>query len=1761
MKNSKRLAVLLCSVLATQTVAEPMLKIHAESRLSDIEKTITKAQDGYQAIREYWAKELIGDTNGLQNDADLKKCIASLDAKTKTYLDTMLDTRTSEHLWDDSVYNDAVTGAKVTESLDRLKLITIQLYEPMSQWYQNEEAMKQVIDAYQFILNKKYGPDTATASTNWWDWQIGAPKSLVDVAILLYDELDEDTITKVTKTVDRFVPKADYRLNSTLKETGANLCDKVTIVIKRAALEGNEERLAHAKACMSDLFSYSNSGDGYYPDGSFIQHGNIPYNGSYGYVLLNELTNCIIMLNFTDYAINEKDIAFYENTLLHHYIPFLSYGGNMVDSVRGRAVSRKAQQGDTMGMQTMGVLLQYADVAATTETQKQIYTDLKGIVESKFEQEQTQDFSMLAYADYIRVKKFLSNDAVSGVQRTTFDVYSYMDRIVANRNDYTFTLAANSSRMCTEYGNSENILGRYQGQGYTQIYLDDINQYNEDYNATVDQNRLAGTTTAHQDLGFGTAGQSAWSGGSSLDGMNGASGFELTGNKKLTKLAGGFGSETDTGIVSGITAAKSYFVFGDKIVYLGSGITNKETDPSITQVESIIENRKTVDGMQVSVDGKTMVNAAGEESITNPTSAYLSGKTTDTGIGYVFLEDMEVNIKKETRSGTWNDVNKLAKFTDYSEVSNDYISMAVDHGTTPKDDTYSWIVLPNSSQKDIAAYLNAPTIEVLSNTSTLQAVKDQETGQQAYNFFKAGAYTSKDGSESLQVSGEASIVMKKDANGYQLAVSDPTRKQSAVDITIKGFQTLQHIGVTQGDAKVLSVKGDEMTIRVNFHEKDGQTRKIEIGVVYEIQSENLALHKTATASSVVQNSATAQRTANFAVDGDTSSRWASNYERSNAPISKEEADKGWLMVDLGKATTFNEVDILWQEALSNDYVIQVSDNGVDWTTVASVKETTGYKKGNRQDKITFDPVTASYVRMLSNENSRPVDGNGSPAGGLSIFEFEVYHAYDLKESMAYAQQLLNDYPEASAFQIPVEYQTLKQELETLLKAANDLIALGAAYEEGTLRSVASSLHKAAVAYDAAVLHVTNIEIAGEQSIVMNVNDTKELNVTFTPANAYNKELTWSSSNLDTATVKDGILTAKGIGTAVITATSKDGSIQTSIHVQVIAMPQSITLNKTSIELTKGTSFLLEAAISPFGATQDVNWISTDPDIASVSDQGNVEAKSVGSTTIIVQSKVDPAKIASCKVSVLYDLNVMGENIALTQGTIASGSSMVNNAAVSYQGAIDGDTSTRWASNYKDLTTEEAETQWWQMELPEAKTFNHIEITWFSTSVYGKEYEILVSMDGENWKQAYHETNGGSGTYAFDFDEVRAKFIRFQGIKRTASNGGYGMVEFEVYHKKNYDTIMTQAKQILGLYSGEATGHPAEYKALQNAVEAAEKLLEEQPDFTAAQLDAVLTQVIHAQAVYHAFIIPVTGIEHTQMDMRVNEEKAIMTKITPMDASNKEVIWINETPDILSIDQNGTIKALQKGYGTIKVTTKDGGYEAIVTVNVTTNKQPVINAKDIIIEVNTAFDPMQYASAYDEEDGELVLEIIENTVNTTKPGEGHVTYRVTDRDGNTIEKTMTVTIIKNSEIEAAREALNNKIKEAEKIDSSIYTEDSYLAVSKAILSGKLTAIKEDATKDELEAQTSAIEKAILALVKIDQADDTQTPEEPIDKDPDSSNGKDENTPATPDYNDDKEEGSNDVDTSDHTQYLTWITGFLMSAFGLCYGLRKWRKEEE
>ncbi|MBC2147765.1 LPXTG cell wall anchor domain-containing protein [Listeria booriae] len=109
------------------------------------------------------------------------------------------------------------------------------------------------------------------------------------------------------------------------------------------------------------------------------------------------------------------------------------------------------------------------------------------------------------------------------------------------------------------------------------------------------------------------------------------------------------------------------------------------------------------------------------------------------------------------------------------------------------------------------------------------------------------------------------------------------------------------------------------------------------------------------------------------------------------------------------------------------------------------------------------------------------------------------------------------------------------------------------------------------------------------------------------------------------------------------------------------------------------------------------------------------------------------------------------------------------------------------------------------------------------------------------------------------------------------------------------------------------------------------------------------------------------------------------------------------------------------------TTKD------VTVIVTSNEKPVIQAEDQTIKKGTKFDPITDVTATDQEDGDLTktIEVIRNTVDTTKEGTYQVSYEVIDSDGNIAYKTITVTVTSNEKPTIAAE--NQVITVGDKFD--------------------------------------------------------------------------------------------------------------------------------
>lgn len=130
---------------------------------------------------------------------------------------------------------------------------------------------------------------------------------------------------------------------------------------------------------------------------------------------------------------------------------------------------------------------------------------------------------------------------------------------------------------------------------------------------------------------------------------------------------------------------------------------------------------------------------------------------------------------------------------------------------------------------------------------------------------------------------------------------------------------------------------------------------------YTKPQENIAWLKTVSASSEQT-----QHTAAMAVDGDPSTRWSSQYTHDES-----------ITVDLGSQHRVDGVKIEWEAAMGEDYVIEVSANGSDWTLAKTVLHNI-----DRTNWYTGLETYGRYVRIRGLKRATQ--------WGYSMYEFKVY---------------------------------------------------------------------------------------------------------------------------------------------------------------------------------------------------------------------------------------------------------------------------------------------------------------------------------------------------------------------------------------------------------------------------------------------------------------------------------------------------------------------------------------------------------------------------------------------------------------------------------------------------------------------------------------------------------------------------------------------------------------------------------------------------
>jgi hypothetical protein len=106
--------------------------------------------------------------------------------------------------------------------------------------------------------------------------------------------------------------------------------------------------------------------------------------------------------------------------------------------------------------------------------------------------------------------------------------------------------------------------------------------------------------------------------------------------------------------------------------------------------------------------------------------------------------------------------------------------------------------------------------------------------------------------------------------------------------------------------------------------------------------------------------------ARYAVDGSTSTRWASQF-----------SDPQWIAVDLGARFDIQTVVLVWEAAYAIAFDIQVSNDGTAWTTIRSMNNGAGGTQ-----VLSALAGNGRFVRMLGRQRGTP--------WGYSLWDLQVF---------------------------------------------------------------------------------------------------------------------------------------------------------------------------------------------------------------------------------------------------------------------------------------------------------------------------------------------------------------------------------------------------------------------------------------------------------------------------------------------------------------------------------------------------------------------------------------------------------------------------------------------------------------------------------------------------------------------------------------------------------------------------------------------------
>lgn len=668
-----------------------------------------------------------------------------------------MDKSPGGYLWSDLAGSDA--SAHITGCYTRLREMALAYSTCTSALCDNDSLLNDLLTGLDWMHQSRYNGRIAQYG-NWWDWQIGAPLRLLDIAILLYPCLTSAQIADYMDAVGAFLPSASAF-------TGANRVWTAAAAALRGVILQDGGLVASARDALRQVFRYVSSGDGFYRDGSFIQHDCLSYNGGYGIALLGDISGLISLLDGSPWAVTDPQAGNMYQWVHDAFEPFI-YKGALMDMTRGREISRSAVQDHAKGARLIQSILRLSSFAPAAYA-----AAYRSMVKYWIQADTCRSF----YADcpiplIVSAKAIMNDDSViPRGELIACKPFNSMDRAVHLRPGFGFAVSMSSGRISNyESINGENKRGWYTGEGMTYLYNGDLGHYSGDYWPTVNPYRLPGTTVdtiARADgSGQNFLSLSSLAGGVELAGLYGAAAMSLQAWN------------------SNLRAEKAWFMFDDEIVALGAGIANREQagegwDGAARRVETIIENRRLDDngGNTLLINGKDRSGPYGW-SEDKAVWAHLSGSAAGADIGYFFPGGGVVKGLREARTGSWSLINVNGSKAD---ITRSYQTLWFDHGSNPAAGAYCYVLLPGRSPQQVQNYATNPDIEVLENSTSAQAVLEKTLNVAGVVFLTDTLKWVQRGGVNFISSGKKAVVMTRETpSGIEVAVSDPTQQNSGV---------------------------------------------------------------------------------------------------------------------------------------------------------------------------------------------------------------------------------------------------------------------------------------------------------------------------------------------------------------------------------------------------------------------------------------------------------------------------------------------------------------------------------------------------------------------------------------------------------------------------------------------------------------------------------------------------------------------------------------------------------------------------------------------------------------------------------------------------------------------------------------------------------------------------------------------------------------------------------------------------------------------